>query len=482
MSLRSSRAFPTLLLATVMAGGCTAHAPRRVRLSETAPQAVTTSVEALGKRAARVEVQRHSVEVHPDFTLAFVEFDDQGRFWSRAQLELLCQTLESESQRANVDGVVVLLFAHGWRHNADVCDENVACLRTYLERIAGDLASTEKLSGGKLGKRRLVGIYVGWRGLSASVQPFKDLTFWSRERVAHRIGSGDLIELLTRVDQFVRRQNGGGVGQSRLVIMGHSFGGTMIYTALANILKSRLVEAFERRGAGVSRPRETVVEGFGNLIVLVNPAFEASLYAPIHELVSRFPGFSTLQTPVLITVSSETDRSNTTWFPLGRIIESLFERTGPNSGRNLIVTAVGNYRPFWTHRLAAAPGATIPPRVVAAGFGAAKGCRCPLRLEPVGEGQIRNLLGLLGAGGEPAPTGVTGSSTECRNGLLYGRAILTCVRPLQPRAPFWVVRASDDVVHKHSGLFTDYFLDFVRRVVIESIGTRTRFEAEGPGR
>jgi len=358
----------------------------------------------------------------------------------------------------------------------------VACLRTFLERIAGDLASTERLSGGRLGKRRLVGIYAGWRGLSANVQPFQDLSFWARKRVAHRIGSGDLIELLTRVDQFVRRQHGGGVGQSRLVIMGHSFGGTMIYTALANVLKSRLVEALDRRGRGVLLPRETVVEGFGNLIVLVNPAFEASLYAPIHELMNKFPSFSTLQTPVLITVSSETDRSNGTWFPLGRIVESLFERTGPNSDRNLIVTAVGNYRPFWTHRLVAAPRATVPPPTGAGGVGAAKSCRCPLRLEPVDEGEIRSLLGMLVRGREPVPTGVTGSPAECRNGLSYGRTILTCIRPLQPGAPFWVVRASDDVVHAHGGLFTDYFLDFVRRVVIESIGTRTRFETESPGR
>jgi hypothetical protein len=52
--------------------------------------------------------------------------------------------------------------------------------------------------------------------------------------------------------------------------------------------------------------------------------------------------------------------------------------------------------------------------------------------------------------------------------MAYGRSQLTPVRPLDPRNPFWVVRAADEVVHGHNGIFTTYLLDFIRRVIIEA--------------
>ena len=51
---------------------------------------------------------------------------------------------------------------------------------------------------------------------------------------------------------------------------------------------------------------------------------------------------------------------------------------------------------------------------------------------------------------------------------VYGRARLTALKPIAAGNPFWVVRASDEVVHGHSGIFTTYLTDFIRRVMIES--------------
>jgi hypothetical protein len=56
--------------------------------------------------------------------------------------------------------------------------------------------------------------------------------------------------------------------------MGHSFGGAMVYSAVANVLKSRIVDAqVKTRLSGSEEP----IVGFGDLVVLANPAFEASL-------------------------------------------------------------------------------------------------------------------------------------------------------------------------------------------------------------
>ena len=55
-----------------------------------------------------------------DYHMAFVEFDDQGWFSDRKQMEalfLLLKTLEgTDNQHA-----LILLYVHGWKHNASRC-------------------------------------------------------------------------------------------------------------------------------------------------------------------------------------------------------------------------------------------------------------------------------------------------------------------------------------------------------------------------
>lgn len=461
--MASARTFLTASLACLLTGGCalisTPHRPLRLAAREPRAAAIETSVGALAVASSREEVRRHSVEIHPEFTLAFVEFDDQGRFWNREQVDLLETTLAAENRRADASGLVVVIFAHGWRHVPDVCDGNVVCFRTFLTQAHADSAVMARVAGGKVPPKRLVAVYVGWRGLSAKVQPFEDLSFWARKRVSHRIADGDLVELLTRTELFVRRANADDPDRARLIVIGHSLGGTMVHAALSNILKARVLEALDRQDH--PDPQESVIRGFGDLVVLINPAFEASLYAPLHELAGRFRGFSPLQTPVLITVASETDGPNGFWFPLGRRVESLFERTGDRSPRREIVTAVGNYAEFWTHRLtAAARPSGNRPRADAFGATSSR-CACELPLEPIDGAEAASLVTLLKGSGSLVPASGGAASP-------YGRARLTSLKPMDPRNPFWLVRASDEVVHGHNGIFTSYLVDFVRRVIIES--------------
>jgi len=400
--------------------------------------------------------------------LAFVEFDDQGRLWSREQLDLLEATLQAENERKDTSGLAVIIFAHGWRHNCGVCDSNVACFRTFLRQLHSDSSAAASLySSARIRPKRIVAIYVGWRGLSSKVQPLEDLSFWARKRVAHRVADGDFVELLTRVELFVRRANAADPERARLSVIGHSLGGTMVYAALANILKERVLEAAQHQEE--KDPRASVIRGFGDLVVLINPAFEASLYEPLIELAARFRRFSPLQTPVLLTIASETDGPNGFWFPLGRRIETLFESTGDRSPRRQIVTSVGNYQEFWTHRLTAA----VPPRsplskdVVARRI---RDCACALPLESIDPREAAYLISLvLDRGNLP-------SEPDGTEAVPYGRALLTPLKPIDPHNPFWVVRASDDVIHGHNGIFTTYLLDFVRRVVIEA-NVRSRARA-----
>ena len=471
-----------LLVASVaVSSGCVAHAPLRIRADETAPTAVTTSAAELADPVRRAEIARHSVEVHPDYTLAFVEFDDQGMLWNRAQIALLKRTLEEESSRAGA--ISIVLFAHGWKHNAGVCDTNVCCYRTMLGSLAKDMQAMERLSNRRVPAARPVGVYVGWRGLSQKVKPLTTLTFWARKRVAERIGGGELVELLTALDRFVSRKNSSGPRTASLTILGHSFGGTAVYTALANVLKARLVDARVRRELG--EPDARVIPGYGDLVLLVNPAFEASLYAPIRELLSDFGPFSPFQPPILITLASETDTPNRTWFKLGRTLDTLSQKGGARLPPGSIVTAVGSYDPYITHRLRMAESAHVP-RPKSDVIGSVKDCSCDVSLAPRDEGEMRRLTSILASSFERTAPQAEGSGEHphgaCSQGIAYGRTVLTCGESTNPLNPFWVVRASDEVIHGHSAFFTTGLIDFVRHAFAESLVLRFREAMEKTSR
>jgi hypothetical protein len=432
-------------------------------LSTNSAQAISLSDES-----SRRQTAGYAVEIYPEFTLAFIEFDDQGRLWSRAQLDLLDRTLDSEAGRDSYEGVTLIFFAHGWQHDASACDANVTCFRTFLAQIASDLASATGTAPGHEKPPRVVGIYAGWRGRSVEVPILADFTFWARKRAAERIGAGELVELLTHLDQFVKRQNAAGRFRSGLNVVGHSLGGTMVYAALANVLKSRVVEALGRQESVTAE--DNVIAGFGDLVVLVNPAFEASLYAPFEDILARFNAFSRYQSPVLIVVEGESDTPNRTWFRIGRGLDVLFERTGPRSSRTLLTTAVGNYEPFVTHRLEALTTSSGDTTPTTAGFGAVSGCDCRLALTGLPEAEMARLRSFISCerSGMLSEDRSLPEPSSCAAGLDMGRARLTCRAGLDPARPFWVVRATDAVVQGHSGIFTGPLLSFVRYEILEA--------------
>ena len=97
--IRTAGAAAGVVFAALSAGGCalfsTPHRPLRLAAEPPRARAIETSVGALADPAVQAAVEESSVEIHPEFTLAFVEFDDQGRLWNRQQLALLERTLEN---------------------------------------------------------------------------------------------------------------------------------------------------------------------------------------------------------------------------------------------------------------------------------------------------------------------------------------------------------------------------------------------------
>jgi hypothetical protein len=242
--------------------------------------------------------------------------------------------------------------------------------------------------------------------------------------------------------------------------MGHSFGGAMVYSAVANVLKSRMVDARVTSAlSGSNQP----IEGFGDLVVLANPAFEASLYLPLYELMTRFPSFSPRQQPLLVIVASETDSATRSFFRIGRWVSTLFQRTGPRSSRAALVTTVGNYDEFLTHR-ASAPQES-GRREGGSLLGTVKDCECHLPMSGLGLESVDRLIGSLRRLGPNQPR--TPPESACSGTERMGSIELACLskRPL----PLWVIRASNEVVSGHSGFFTRPVTDLIRGLIAQKV-------------
>jgi pimeloyl-ACP methyl ester carboxylesterase len=299
----------------------------------------------------------------PGYWLGFIEFDDQGQLFDRGQMYAVLNEIVTQS--AN-DDFIAVVFVHGWKHNAREGDDNIDHFRDALQR----LSQTENaLSGSqKLPARRILGIYLGWRGESVSVPGLDNLSFWDRKNTAHKVGHGAVTEVLNRLDQLREvkdAQSSSGESRSRVVVVGHSFGGAVVFSALAQILESRFIQT--------SAPPGVVgdVAGFGNLVVLVNPAFEALQYSPLSDMSNERASYFTSQLPVLAVMTSVTDDATKIAFPIGRWFSQLFEKERTQTRLNPIshshetisehradLATVGHFAPYQTHTLQAAGGTT----------------------------------------------------------------------------------------------------------------------------
>jgi hypothetical protein len=268
--------------------------------------------------------------------LGFVEFDDQGYLREPVLKDQLVRHLGS---LAAARPQLIVVFTHGWKHNANPADGNVAAFSQLLLDLAA--ADAEGCANTPCQSRQVVGVYLGWRGLSNRLEPFKTLSFWDRKGRAHRVGGDGVTEVLAELAKINARDR-----ESRLVIMGHSFGGAVVYNAVNQMLI--------RDTAFLNRDR--VARNVADLIVLVNPAFEAARFNAIQRKASDFT-FVPKQKPILAIFTSEADTATKRAFPAGRALSTLFSEHRDAHQRSQNVRAIGHYAPFQTHTLTESKGA-----------------------------------------------------------------------------------------------------------------------------
>jgi hypothetical protein len=157
----------------------------------------------------------------------FVEYDDFGHLFSRAQLD------EATDTAANVmqSNGIVIVYVHGWHHNANDGDTDLQSFHKAIEGI-GKLDSDSYKDD-----RKIMGIYVGWRGESISLKPLNLLTFWDRKNTAHAVGDGAVFELFRKLANSREKYP-----KSRLVVVGHSFGAAVTYSSVAHSIMDQIID------------------------------------------------------------------------------------------------------------------------------------------------------------------------------------------------------------------------------------------------
>jgi len=258
--------------------------------------------------------------------------------------------------------VFVIVFVLGWKHNAVPGDGNVSAFHKLLKRFSKLETHVSRISGQSQGK--IFGVYLGWRGSSITLPGIKELTFWERKETAEKVGHGGVTEVLMRLEQMQKMRNShdgkGAKNRMHLVVVGHSFGGALVFSAITQILEGRFVET------GGRADRVTDARSFGDLVVLINPTFEAAQYSTLSDMANERRTYFPSQRPILVVLTSEADQATGIAFTIGQSLATIFESDRVVTRTNAVtrqevefdqrqtsITAVGHLAPYRTHYLRA---------------------------------------------------------------------------------------------------------------------------------
>ncbi len=440
-----------LLLVITMAVGCTRHQQNRTEFHTSKLGSYESEFPDDSKieKVTRQKIGQDIFEDYKDFLLAHVEFDDQGQFWETErdgdfnQLDALEKRIHDEMKSDPIKykkGAVIVAFAHGWFNNSEEGNGNLDQFRNMMSELVKD----SKKSGKDVPH---IGVYLSWRGLRSIEVPVLDtinrpLTYWDRKQTAHNIGHRAMGETLRRLsvlrNEIVTHGEGiqpknRNLGRSRVVLVGHSFGAAAIYSGVSRYFEDELIKV-ER-----SNYKRSVGRAW-DLVVLINPAFEALQYEAIDRYSSKIPletESQFVQMPRMLILSAENDSATGMFLPIGQTLGDLFrprQRSEHLDQNRRLTTALGHYDPFFTHQL------------VLEGKSA--------KLKPFRE--FENRYENCGA------TCVTDfTPVHSQDFLSSFESVFSKSASVKRTFPFMVARADSDVIDNHNGIWKDPLRQFV---------------------
>jgi len=430
-----------------------------------------------------------------DYDLRFVEADDYGWLWDPAQAT---QALDAVRESVTKRDTIVLIFVAGWHHSSQCCDDNIEGFKQVLTNLKTELSqdmyrdarkALHGVSGTEIPPIQVLGIYLGWRG--RSLPGLVDyLTFWGRKAAAERVGDTDFEEFLVRLKDFYEAYEQESLPEFSkpgkrpnllgLVTIGHSFGGQVVLRATSSYLEHSLTDASMASGTGPGYlrkppkpasgvPLKSPLRGFGDLVVLINPAVEAAAYERLHAL-GLSQNYAPDQAPVMLTVSADDDGPRHSLFRIGRILGEWFTgKPGLDDAREREMQrqALGVHEEQITHRLEPADGTvkltgttrkSIPEP-------ACKGhTECEYTWYAWGPHTITESDSLSAARFTPSVVQQIGQYDLSSRTVFAG----VVMRPLGgaiPRQALIVASADPRIITGHNGMFSDPLMNFLTRYI-----------------
>jgi hypothetical protein len=327
-------------------------------------------------------------EQHKNFDLLYAEFDDEGNATdvakSAAFKDSELQLIETEIPKllAAHGSLNIVLFTHGWHGNARADNDYSIEFKGLLMDIAKreeslarerEPSATSGVSNNPQKPFRTVGIEVAWRGDSFD----KYLNVWDRKLAADTISKGAVHELLAFLNQFyldnschgTRAVSGTSCEKVHMLSVGHSFGALIDFQAFVGRLES---------GLNVNRCERAY--GFGDMTILLNPAFEATRYRALFNNAINRPAIwgpymgdddsgnkcesganaanAGPQVPTVVTLQSLGDWATGKTFPIFRWVSTRFAQTLSAEESYEQIHALGWVPAFRTHTLTVASDGT----------------------------------------------------------------------------------------------------------------------------
>ncbi len=343
---------------------------------------------------------------------------------------------------------IVVVFAHGWHHGPQVCDDNLACFRRVLVELEKRVKVVDREEAvDPASPTPVIGVYLGWRGEESTTFPVKQLSLFHRKRIAQRIGERDGLSTMGELhDLYVslRRdfEKGTDKRRVRMVSIGHSLGGALLFRAL----RERMMTG-ERKGRKVTDEKGKL-DGFGDTVILVNPAVEAWEYRPFHRFhrLWKEQGGSAddpKAPPTLVVVGSSADQAMGFFFPLARLAQHLWRPFRALRGITNLY-GMGRYPGHVTHKLSWDGG--DPGKLNRIPKGSVGPCGCSREVEEIA-------------------------------GQFSGRIEVECTKSWwDPGDPFVVFKAGRRVISGHNDFFNPRFVKFLATYLFDSLSSEDEIE------
>lgn len=420
-------------------------------------------------RARQIMTEHSSIEYYKDFSLGIMEVLDDGTI-DPIQKKQVFQMLETETE----PGGLLVVFVHGWHHGARTCDRDLCCFRTVLSKLK---QSRDAAYGKEVEGQNVVGVFIGWRGESRQTPTINTATIWDRKDVAETLGRGSAKELLLEIKETYWEPQ----EELTMISVGHSLGGALLFQAAKETLTGNISDIEEQkvrsyRIARADCDREQALAagvkarrlGFGDLVVLVNPALEANEYTALDADLFDFAKngwqrdqltkatlpydknrpYPDNQLPVLVAIASLTDSAVGTIFPLSRL--AIFPTKPAILSRADERLGIGHYKPHVTHHLGHADAFTEADRKQRDPRNELrKNCDCSMLSDaPSLEGARLDLQ---------------------RADQTFGRDDKFTLKLTDERrargwdlnSPYWVIEAESKIMAEHSDIFNPYFVGFL---------------------